>query len=93
MFLKKKKKKKEYINRICSYYVCNRVEHPSTPLSWNFMSSFGHYFKKEEFISETLEDREVISIRDLKTLIYKEKLAGWKGFLQEQSKNNGLKSC
>lgn len=51
------------------------------------------YFKKDEFISETLEDREVTSIGDLKNLIYKAKLAGWKGFLHEQSKNNGLKSC
>lgn len=49
------------------------------------------YFKKDEFISERLKDRKATSISDLKNLIYKGKLAGWKSFLQEQSKNNALK--
>lgn len=48
-------------------------------------------FKERCIISERLEDREATSVRDLKNPIYKGKLAGWKGFLQEQSKNNGLK--
>lgn len=44
------------------------------------------YFKKDEFVSENLKDREATSTRDSKKLIDKGKLGGWKGFLLNKAK-------